>query len=37
MRTLSKPMILRTFEQLRIEENLTSIGGLAKKQQFLHQ
>ena len=27
MRTLSKPMIPRTSEQLRIEESLTSIGG----------
>ena len=30
-------MIPRTSEQLRIEENLTSIGGLVKKLRFLHQ
>ena len=30
-------MILRTSGQLRIEENLTSIGGLVKKLRFLHQ
>ena len=28
-------MILRTSGQLRIEENLTSTGGLVKKLQFL--
>jgi hypothetical protein len=35
MRTLSKPMILRTSGHLRIEENLTSTGGLMKKLRFL--
>ena len=30
-------MIPRTSEQLRIEESLTSTGGLVKKLRFLHQ
>ena len=30
-------MILRTSGHLRIEQNLTSTGGLVKKLWFLHQ